>query len=1782
MIKQIFKKTTALVLALCLLVEIFLPTTALAMNGPTQPEFSDFESVSTNNMVDPFTGDFTYNLPVLEVPGPNGGGYAVSLSYHSGITPEEDASWVGYGFTLNPGAIIRNKRGFADDVNKGRVTQYCAMPENSTLAVGATLDASLRVFGIASLKEGATKVIQFNNQKGVTTQSIPFVGYQLGLKSTTHSHIDGEERVEYSYVSPLSFAFNVVSETSGTILKCMQATAGSSPQKQTTMHRLNNISNISKIGSVASGGSVSSSRYGAYTLNNNAMPSYIPKISSISSSLSFGTYFAPAPLPIGMGASIFGTATFQFIDDKKETVDYYGYLYSDKASSDVSNQMMDYTLEKNDPYNLRDRYLSIPYSGADYFNVVGDGISGTFRAYSKTPGHFSPNKQNSSGGMGGSLTLNVTSGADVGISGGSGEVSTSSVSIEKWNDDGTNSDYDFTGKGNEPYYFKFIGDMGGYQSLSSTDEATCASLSGSDKNGYKPKLSDVYTSVNEGEDVGRSSFIAYTKNANIYSNSPYRYSNRIDIDQLVDRSKDDLIGEFAITNQNGSQFVYGLPVYAKDEQELSLGIDKDYVNGDGEGVYITHKDLTSFDGDKEIPNDDVENYQGQYIADKYASTFLLTQITSPNYIDRTNNGPSTDDFGGWTKFNYTKLYGDEKLGWYNWRTPYTGFYYNPRELSNKNDDLASFSRGKKEIYFLESIETATHIAKFILEDRADAIETATSSTVDEDKVVIGTNSLKKLTQIKLYAKDKNGKEGKLIKTVNFQYDYSLMNGIPNFNSSKDGNYNALMGTGKLTLKKVWFDYADAKNAKISPYEFNYTYAEDGTYPALYADLDNYNSYNEVEQNPEYQTYNTDAWGSYRYDGKERKNIYNNSINQTPAASFDPAAWHLKQIILPTQAQLHIQYEQDDYAYVQDRKAMLLLPLKSVDEEITSNGAGDVGAKYTLDLTGTEYEGLGSDDMEMIRLKKYIQSIFIDGQNGKDPQKMYFKFLYNLNGNTPTWTDNEDNCSNEYIEGYANVYEVGFVGNDIYVKLGDNPDDGDDNSSEGYTSPYDACQEFYKTNRGMNFSGGCSISGNLNSGSQNDDGDKIKSLLMQLIDMGSTEIKCCQKLKPDMSYLKIPIPGAKKGGGLRVKRLLTFDKGLESDGADKMLYGQEFTYQTVDGASSGVASNEPSGIRNENALVAYLKKRSESSKQQVLAAGEDMQQFEGPMGENILPSPMVGYSRVVATNIYTGHTQDGFSVYEYYTTKDFPFDGTFGADNDGDGEGDYKCADHTKINKEKFHPDPDFGVFKNEVKMNAWGSQGFSFIINNMSGQLKSTAKCAGNYKYVNVPDSVTTVSKTSYNYFDIGEKIPVMNKYGSFESLPLGKETEVVIESKHVEDKYHTASLETEAGVLYWGVLTVPYFLALPFETFDETNLSTHVTNKIIHYPAVVKSVTTYQDGVYNTVLNKYFDPNSGTPVVTEQSGKFDGLEFYGNKHNGKYTAFNFLANEYYPGMGQKANHEGKEIDISTYSLRKTTGGIDVLKDKSGSDINEFTNQFSKGDLIQISSSTHSVEFYNVEDVQSKQLLLIANENYYSSSANITDVSGVKIIRSGKANMLTASAGNIVTYGDLDEAATSNYSATEAAYRNKLADYLNDVASSSSASSVAMPEEINYISLVDEETGECSSCMQPAYILEDGLAHLTDWQDKLQNYNIDNYEAFTPDELNGWAQQNEVDIRYEFIEQYFNFLDHILIPNGNPTDIPWPEDGSFVNYINTMYQEWQTQNVASTISEYFYNKYQYK
>ena len=80
--------------------------------GPDQPEVQSFTPIGTTDMVDPFTGDFSYNIPLMDVDG-----YPINMAYSAGVTMDQESSWIGLGWNLNPGVVNRSMRGLPDDFN---------------------------------------------------------------------------------------------------------------------------------------------------------------------------------------------------------------------------------------------------------------------------------------------------------------------------------------------------------------------------------------------------------------------------------------------------------------------------------------------------------------------------------------------------------------------------------------------------------------------------------------------------------------------------------------------------------------------------------------------------------------------------------------------------------------------------------------------------------------------------------------------------------------------------------------------------------------------------------------------------------------------------------------------------------------------------------------------------------------------------------------------------------------------------------------------------------------------------------------------------------------------------------------------------------------------------------------------------------------------------------------------------------------------------------------------------------------------------------------------------------------------------------------------------------------------------------------------------------------------------------------------------------------------------------------------------------------------------------
>ena len=140
---QKYKKFIAAFLLILFATQTLAPNVAYALtSGPEQPEMKGFEPIGNSDMVDLFSGDFSYNVPLMDV-----GGYPVNLAYHSGSGMDDEASWVGYGWGLNVGSLNRNLRGIPDDFNgTDKMERKMSMKDHTTY--GGRFSMTLDLLGM--------------------------------------------------------------------------------------------------------------------------------------------------------------------------------------------------------------------------------------------------------------------------------------------------------------------------------------------------------------------------------------------------------------------------------------------------------------------------------------------------------------------------------------------------------------------------------------------------------------------------------------------------------------------------------------------------------------------------------------------------------------------------------------------------------------------------------------------------------------------------------------------------------------------------------------------------------------------------------------------------------------------------------------------------------------------------------------------------------------------------------------------------------------------------------------------------------------------------------------------------------------------------------------------------------------------------------------------------------------------------------------------------------------------------------------------------------------------------------------------------------------------------------------------------------------------------------------------------------------------------------------------------------------------------------------------------
>src|SRR3989344_5083649 len=105
------KKSRGLVAFIVFFILVYFGASVFGFDAPTN---SKFEVVGSGN-VNTHTGDISFSIPLLIVPGRGGMDYPIALSYASGISLEQQSDITGLGWGLNLPGIGRVVRGIPDD-----------------------------------------------------------------------------------------------------------------------------------------------------------------------------------------------------------------------------------------------------------------------------------------------------------------------------------------------------------------------------------------------------------------------------------------------------------------------------------------------------------------------------------------------------------------------------------------------------------------------------------------------------------------------------------------------------------------------------------------------------------------------------------------------------------------------------------------------------------------------------------------------------------------------------------------------------------------------------------------------------------------------------------------------------------------------------------------------------------------------------------------------------------------------------------------------------------------------------------------------------------------------------------------------------------------------------------------------------------------------------------------------------------------------------------------------------------------------------------------------------------------------------------------------------------------------------------------------------------------------------------------------------------------------------------------------------------------------------------
>lgn len=1709
---------------LSLLFEIISPTIAMALtSGPAQEEFASFEPAATTDMVDLYTGDYNYNIPLLSIPGPNGG-YPINLAYHSGVGMDQEASWVGLGWNINVGAISRNLRGLPDDFNGDGIKKVQHIKKNTTTSfdvgsnsgyneiVGFPMGSGGGGGGSGSLQvyHNSYKGIGMRYTYGVNTGGSPFgldistdsqSGVGIGLSFSAGTQI-GEGQAGVSAGLDFNSRQGLQSFNFGASYKMNDGGAGKS----------SSISFATVFGVPKA----------TLPMSSTSVPFHL-RLGSANPLFQFSTQ-------LGVSGSVFVS---KVVNNGKETIPGQGYLNTSAQTSVlrdfVRNEIM---------YTKKIPHLPTSSFTYDLFQQTGQGTGSVFRPHLNTFGVLTTPARNNEDkiiglglelGIGASFDLHVGVDFDAGDGGNTSgpwnrikddaDWGSNLNSAMNWYNSNTNRDY-------ERSYFKVLGEKTGKH----LDDDQLASFGGdgarrikitTDKRdvnwlnrhyvasddlvrteGGSPTTLDASKLTDQKSTQRRKRRATSIESLNGSQSAQYgfskglKYYDRVaEIEKNKDLKPGHHMSEISMLQTDGMRYVYGLPVYNNKQVDNVFAVAQSYdANPNPLQAFVNPPGSSGTSAGGISLGGTYDEFVSKNELPAYAHSWLLTSVLSSDYLDVTSNGPTEDDFGYWVKFNYEKVHGT-----YRWRAPYAEANYIDGYKTNPNDNKGSYLYGEKEIYVLKSIETKTHTAVFYTSSRKDTWQPASelnggvTGGSDEEG-----NTLRKLDNVKLYTKKElAGLDPVATKIVNFEYSYDLCPNVPNNKgvdeivSVSDGEGGRIdidlnEKSGKLTLKKLYFTYQTSDRGRFSPYVFNY------------GDVDN------TDNNPVYNPQAMDRWGTYR-----KTSIYGSMYPfvDHPFTDQDPnyvanqpvAPWTLREISLPTGGTLKMEYEPDDYAYVENKQAMRMFDIATVGEP------NDVIAGSARSATSFSWDDVEAGDGKVyFKLEEPITTTMTKlGISGVD-YTGWFKKLYldNLPGGFVSFNvlaKIRDDYY-DYVKGYAEIdwtagsYGIHPTNADYgFITLKKKPLASPVNTLGIEVSPFTrATLEHLRTYRQeLMYDPFAYPDGGVLESITNLLGAFISSpeqLLAATVGWNNyayTKQNWCHEIRPyGYSTIRLCVPDYQKiGGGIRVKKITLDDNWRNNPSvSENSSYGQKYTY-TKDVMISGEMATVSSGVAYEPKVGA-----DESAlrtpipyERSVPLSGVYNMFLENPIMEDYYPAAMVGYSKVKVESIAPDEafadnpsnpldkSAAPISIYEFYTPKDFPIQ-----------------FDKTDMNVGQPMRMPIFipGILTS-MKTRQAKSQGYSVILNDMAGKPKAMTTMTKEGQQVITRQRFIYNTENPYNESAINKlssKVQTLETDASndvqYITSIVGQSHDMFFDMNEDEQQMETFGMEINFDLHYTAPAGIAFMvMPIPSATVDESNLRTIVFNKVITRTGILKKVEATKDGSTITTENLAFDIDTGEPILTKVTNEFKDPIYN----------FNYPGHWYYSNMKGAHKNFGFEINptgSSTFSSDSDgyieLGSLCTLGTliPSGTKVSDF---FAKGDLLQVDCGgalSGKYHILNMKESGSNNSIQLINTLGHLFPAS-TSLLSLKVIKSGFKNMQDTKVGGMAfkelntTFEDYvpsDDAGTRKDALTDVFY----ADLADDKIINASAVEFYNDWQV-FCGTAGENIEECNCTLNPEF-----------------------------------------------------------------------------------------------------------